>query len=136
MKNVTCCAAVAALVVSSGLVAAQGEKTPTTKEVMRKLHKGANSPLAKLKVAMKSDSPDWTSVQNTTKEFVTLGAAMAKNEPTKGEAASFKKLADAYYENSKAMDTAAKDEDKPKTQAALTKVSTSCMACHKAHKPG
>lgn len=106
----------------------------TIKEVMDKLHKGADSPLAKLKTAFKADSPDWKAVQDETKDFVILGAALAKNDPPKGEKADFKKLADAYYENAKKMDDAAKKEDKTAAEAAFKKVSTSCMACHKAHK--
>ena len=135
MKNVVCMATVLLVVATVACLAAGDEKTATIKEVMQKLHKGANSPLAKLKTAIKSDSPDWKAIQDTTKDFVILGAAMAKNDPPRGEKADFKKLADAYYENSKAMDDAAKKEDKSKAQAAFAKVSTSCMACHKAHKP-
>jgi len=111
------------------------DKTPTIKEVMQKLHKGADSPLAKLKTALKADAPDWKSIQDKSKDFVILGAAMAKNDPPKGEKKDFKKLADDYYEESKKMDDAAKKEDKTATEAAFKKVSTSCMACHKAHKP-
>ena len=116
-------------------VGADDKKTPTIKEVMSKLHKGAKSPLAKLKTALKAESPDWKSIQDSTKDFVILGAALAKNDPPKGEKHAYKKLADSYFEQSKAMDDAAKKEDKAAANAAFTKVSTSCMACHKAHKP-
>ncbi|WP_422929727.1 cytochrome c [Singulisphaera sp. PoT] len=134
MKRLMSVPGTIAILMASGMVVAEDEKTATIKEVMQKLHKGSNSPLAKLKTAFKSDAPDWKSVQDVTKDFVILGAAMAKNDPPKGEKAEFKKLADAYYDASKAMDDAAKKEDKEEASKAFTKVSTSCMACHKAHK--
>ena len=135
MKRLACVLSVVALVVASGLAGAQDENSPTIKVVMQKLHKGANSPLAKLKTALKSNSPDWKSIQDASKDFVILGAGLAKNDPPQGEKSNYKKLAEAYYENAKAMDDAAKAENKQACQAAFTKVSTSCMACHKAHRP-
>ncbi len=138
MKKLACVACVVGLVAISALatsfVGADEEKTATIKEVMRKLHKGANSPLAKLKKALAADSPDWKDIQKLTKDFATFGAALGKNDPPKGEKEDFKKLADAYYHNAKALNDAAKKEDKAAAQAAFKKVSTSCTTCHKAHK--
>ena len=102
---------------------------------MQKLHKGANAPLAKLKKALAADSPDWKEIQKTTKDFATLGADLPKNDPPKGDKEDFKKLAESYSKNAKALNEAAKEEDKAEAQAAFKKVSTSCMACHKAHRP-
>src|SRR5689334_23092560 len=83
---------------------AQDEKTPTIKEVMTRLHKGARSPLAQLKAQLKQARPPWKQVQDETKDFVILGASLAKNEPPKGDPASWKKLADAYFDNAKTLD--------------------------------
>ena len=135
MKRLACVASVLALLAASGLASSDDEKTPTIKEVMRKLHKGANSPLAKLKKALAADSPDWKSIQDTTKDFEKLGAALAKNDPPKGDKEDFKELAESYSKNAKALNDAAKEEDKAEAQAAFKKVSTSCTACHKAHRP-
>lgn len=135
MKRLACAAAVTAVMAAAGLAGADDEPTPTIKEVMQKLHKGADSPLARLKAAFKSDAPDWKSVQDTTKDFVILGASLAKNDPPRGDAAGYKSLAEAYYENAKDLDDAAKEEGLDEARAAFMKVSTSCMACHKAHKP-
>jgi hypothetical protein len=134
MKRFLCLVSTIALLSTSVLLRADDEKTPSIKTVMQKLHKGAKSPLAKLKTGLKQDSPDWKNLQNLTKDFVILGASLAKSDPPKGEAKAYKKLADAYFENSKALDDAAKGRDKPKAEAAFKKVSTSCAACHKAHK--
>ncbi len=139
MKRLICVACALGLLglaaVAGNPAAADDNEPPSIKEVMQKLHKGAKSPLSQLKAALKSDSPDWSSVQDTTKDFVILGASLAKNEAPKGEQADFEKLADAYFQNSKKMDDAAKQKDLEATRTTFGKVATSCMACHKAHKP-
>lgn len=132
MKRLVCVASTLAI-----LALAAGARTddpPTIKEVMDKLHKGANAPLAKLKTALKSQSPDWQAVKEYTKEFVTYGAALARNDPPRGEKADFEKRADGYYTSAKALDDAAKAEDKAKASAALSKIGASCKGCHTAHK--
>lgn len=132
MKRLVCMAST--LAVLALLAGAAAEDTPSIKEVMGKLHKGANAPLAKLNTALKSDSPDWKNVQDLSKDFVILGAALSKNGPPRGEKADYVKLADAYHGNAKDLDTAAKAEDKTKAKAALGKIGASCKACHTAHK--
>jgi cytochrome c556 len=122
------------LAVLAFLAGAAADDTPSIKQIMGKLHKGATAPLAKLKTALKSDSPDWKAVQDLSKDFVILGASLSKNDPPRGEKADFEKLANAYYENAKDLDTAAKAEDKAKAPAALNKIGASCKVCHTAHK--
>ena len=111
------------------------EKTPTIKEVMQKLHKGPNADLAKLKKDLAASSLDWKEIGEKTKEFETYGAALGKNDPPKGEKDDWKKLADAYFENAKKLNAAAKSEDADGVKTAVSKISNSCAACHKAHKP-
>ncbi|APW62532.1 cytochrome c [Paludisphaera borealis] len=136
MKRLACVVSVIAFSAVSVWAGGDDDKKPATiKEVMKKLHKGADAPLNKLKTAFKADSPDWKSIQDLSKGFVTLGADLPKNDAPKGDKADFKKLAEAYYENAKALDAGAKKKDKPAAEAAFKKVSTSCMACHKDHKP-
>src|SRR5437899_2533849 len=70
------------LLASASLLAvAQDDKAPTIKQVMGKLHKGAKAPIAQLKTQLSAPSPNWESIQKTTKDFVILGAALAKNDP-------------------------------------------------------
>jgi hypothetical protein len=137
MKGLVCGVSLLALlglvVLTAGPVGAADE-TPTIKEIMGKLHKGANAPLAQLKTQLKSDSPDWDKVQKSTKDFVILGASLAKNDPPKGEASAYKSLATAYFNNAKAIDDAAQAKDKAAADAAFKKLSASCKACHTAHK--
>ena len=60
-------------------------KDPTIKEIMGKLHKGANAPLGVLKRDLQSDDPPWPEIQRVSREFLIHGAALYKNTPPKGE---------------------------------------------------
>lgn len=123
------------VVASATLLAGQGEeKTPSIKEVMNKLHKGAKAPLATLKTQLNAASPNWDRIEKETKDFVILGASLAKNDPPKGEKASWKKLADSYFADAKALDDAAKAHDLAAAKAARDKIQASCKACHVPHK--
>jgi len=119
---------------AAGPAAAPDQKTPTIKQVMDKLHKGANPPIARLRKELQADEPDWAAIQKTTKDFVILGAALAKNEPPKGNKESWARLAKQYFDYAKAMDDAAEQKDKAATLAAHAKLRGSCAACHRAHK--
>jgi cytochrome c556 len=112
----------------------EAEEALTIKQVMVKLHKGASSPLAKLKNELKAETPAWAEIEKQSKDFVIIGASLAKNEPRKGDKEGWKKLADSYFEDAKALDEAAKAHDKAGTDAAFKKLSASCKACHSAHK--
>ena len=131
LKPMACVAGIlAVLIISAGA----DDATPSIKEVMGKLHKGTSSPLAKLKTALKADTPDWKAVQNLSKDFVTLGACLAENKPPRGDESAYEQLANSYYENAKSLAAAAKAEDKASAQVALNKIGASCKTCHAAHK--
>jgi cytochrome c556 len=122
------------LLLSAAFAAGDDQKTPSIKEVMAKLHKGAKSPLATVKGQLKSSSPDWDAIQKASKDFAVLGASLAKNDPPRGDGAAWKKLADRYFADAKALDDAAQDKDKSSADAAFRKLSASCKNCHQAHK--
>ena len=124
---------VSSLAYQASLAGAEGD-TPSIKDVMNKLHKGANSPLGKLKGELAAPSPDWEKIQKTTKDFVILGASLAKNDPPKGEKASWQTLTDAYFSDSKALDDAAHAKDQAAAVAAHKKLTASCKSCHSQHK--
>jgi hypothetical protein len=131
---VACAVVVAFASLFSGEASSQDGATPSIKDVMNKLHKGATSPLAKLKTQLSAPSPDWGTLEKETKDFVILGAALAKNDPPKGEKASWIKLSDAYFEDAKALDSAVKAHDVAAAKAAHGKLAASCKSCHGAHK--
>ncbi len=56
MKRTACVASVLAVLI---MAARADDSTPSIKEIMGKLHKGNNAPLAKLKTALKRNTPDW-----------------------------------------------------------------------------
>jgi len=132
MKRAACMvSALAVLVLAAG---ADSANTPTIKQLMTKLHKGANAPVNRIKGQLKSDSPDWKVVQETSKELMLLGASLPKGEPKKGDKANYERLANAYYDQTRALDDAARVQDKAKATAALGKLGASCKDCHVAHK--
>jgi len=109
-------------------------KDPTIKEVMARLHKGANCPLILVKKELQGAQVDWDDVQKTSKEFVVLGGALAKNNPPRGARDSWTKLTRQYLEAAQALDAAAKKKDKTAALAAQAKLAGSCASCHKAHR--
>ncbi|AGA28081.1 cytochrome c [Singulisphaera acidiphila] len=134
MKTFALTAGVVLIASVSLLAGADNEATPSIKQVMVKLNKGPNSPLAKLKTDLSASAPDWESIEKSAKDFVTFGAALTKNSPSKGDKASWTKLSDLYLADSKALDTAAKNHDLAAAKAAHQRLSASCKACHGAHK--
>jgi cytochrome c556 len=129
----TVLAVLLAAALSNGLAGAEPE-TPTIKDIMGKLHKGAKSPLVQLKTQLKTEDPNWEQIQKETKDFVILGASLAKNDPPKGDTSAYKSLAANYFEQSKVLDDAAQKKDLAATKKAFSKLSSSCKACHSAHK--
>jgi Cytochrome C' len=111
------------------------DEVPTIKEIMKKLHKGAQAPLKSVQTALKTSSPDWSKVGEDAKVIEKYGAYLPKNEPPRGEKESFEKLAKAYEKNAKALKEAAEKEDLDKAKDATKKLGSSCAACHKAHRP-
>jgi cytochrome c556 len=140
MRPLFCAGGVLAVFMAAALVAATAgasnqDETPTIKKVMQTLHKGKTAPLNTVKAALKGDSPDWTKVQKEAKVFATYGAALPKNDPPRGEKATFEKLAKAYATAAETLESSATKEDLKGSRDAFNKISTSCAACHKAHRP-
>jgi hypothetical protein len=125
-------------VLAVGLAALRPEwaaaKDPTVKEVMARLHKGANCPLIQVKRELQAAQPDWADVQRTSREFVVLGAALARNPPPKGSRDSWSKLTKQYLDTAQALDGAAQRKNKGAGLAAQGRLAASCAACHKAHR--
>ncbi len=124
-----------AALVSGPVGASSDNETPSIKKVMKTLHNGKNAPINKLKAALKGDSPDWAAVQKEAKLFATFGAALPKNDPPRGGKASYEKLAKAYASAAESLGESAEKEDLKGSRDAFKKISTSCMPCHKSHRP-
>jgi cytochrome c556 len=140
MKSFLSAMGVMVFVVIAGLVAgsvdaARQDEVPSIKKIMGTLHKGKKSAGAALKTELAADPLDWSKIKKSAKVFGTFGPSLAKNDPPKGEKASFEKLATAYGKNSEALAKAADSENLDETKAAFGKIGGSCAACHKAHRP-
>jgi hypothetical protein len=111
------------------------DETPTIKQIMAKLHKGSKAPLTAVKNALKSEAPNWSTIETEAKVIEKFGAFLPKADPPRGDKESYVKLAKDYEKNAKALKEAAAKEDLDKARDASKKLNGSCMACHKAHRP-
>lgn len=140
MKSMICAASALgllaiALAISQPVGASSDDTIPTIEKVMETLHKGKNSPLLTVKAALKKGTPDWSKVKEATKLFATYGPALPQNAPPRGDKKSYEKLAKAYAAGALALDKAAGNEDLKGARAAFKKITSTCNACHEAHKP-
>jgi cytochrome c556 len=122
-----------ALAVALAGTALAQEKVPTIKEIMARLNKpgGLYPAISK---ELKADDTDWDEVQQSTKTFVKMAAALGKNTPPKGDPESWAKLTKEYADNARALDAAAGKHDRSAASAARARLGgDTCKACHKAH---
>ena len=136
MRSLICTASVMCLLVVAGVMSrgASDETPATIEKIMDTLHKGKKSALTALKTALKSQSPDWATVQKESKTYSKLAADLPKNDPPKGDPASFKKLAKAFAANAKTLSDATENENLAAAKAAFGKLGGSCKSCHDAHR--
>jgi cytochrome c556 len=138
MKSLICGVSMLALVVMGGLASRQAgaaDESTTPEVVMKKLFAGKTSANGILKAQLKGETPDWAKVKKAAETFTKYGPALGKNDPPRGEKASWDKLTKALADASKELDAAAKKEDLKKTNEVVKKIGASCKGCHEAHKP-
>ena len=121
------------VVVSSNVVKADDkDDLPSIKDVMKTAHGEAG---IRAKVTKAVSEEEWADAQAGAKDWIKQAEALAKNKPSKGTAASWKKLSGSYEKNVKALAKAADKKDVDGAKAALKTLGTSCGGCHGAHKP-
>jgi hypothetical protein len=135
VKRVLCGGLALAVLAALTALSAADDKEPSVKDIMTKAHKGGDSLLEKLGPELKADEPKWDDIQKQTKELADLGASLQKAKPPRGEQESWDKLTKAYADNAKALDAAAQKKEQKAAQDDYMKLKTSCMTCHRAHKP-
>jgi cytochrome c556 len=121
-----------ALTVSVGGLIAADDKVPTVSEIMKVGHAGGKSLIAKTKAAVKAEK--WDEAKVPADALKVFGEALGKNKPEKGDAESWKKLADKYKASTAAAAAAVEKKDAKAVGEALGKIGTSCKECHDAHK--
>jgi len=123
-------AAMVAIVVGLGTLVAQ-DKNPTTKEIMKKVA-GKEGLCAKCNMAAKGGQ--WENAQKLGTQLKECGAALAKAPCPKGDAKSWEKLTKQYAEQTVAISKAADAKDAKSFEASIKTFTSSCKACHDAHK--
>jgi cytochrome c556 len=126
---------VAAAAVVAGHAVAADDKTPSVEDIMKKVNKRKAGLHDQVKEALKGGSPDWAAVQKETKEYSALADFLGKNDPPKGDKASWERMTKAYAANAKKLNEAAEKKDLSGAQASIDALSKSCMGCHRAHRP-
>jgi cytochrome c556 len=107
-----------------------------TKAIMTKIAKGPTSLNELLKGELKTDQPDWPTIQPQAAEYARLAGELGKADPPKGSKESWTKLTAAFSESATALDTAAKNKELAAARTAQEKLGMSCMQCHQEHRGG
>jgi cytochrome c556 len=134
MKNWFVMLAVAMIAVGAATVGAFEDKPADTEAIMRALFKGAGSKSANLKKQTEAASPDWSTIQKSTKEIAELGSTLGKGEPHKGDKESWKKLTGKFAKDTLALDESAQAKNLGSLQAGQKTLGASCKSCHNAHR--
>jgi hypothetical protein len=115
---------------------AQDKKTPTIKDVMKKLNAGPNSMTTTLGKELQDDPPAWDDIKKETQEYLKFAEALGKNTPPKGEKDHWDKLTKDYFANAQALADAADKKDKDAARTAHRKLSApaTCKSCHDEHR--
>lgn len=135
MKSWFVMLAVAMSFVSAATVGAFQDRTPNTEAIMKALFKkGAGSKSAILKSQSEASPTDWPAIQKTTKEIAELGLALGKNDPEKGDKASWKTLTGKFARDTAALDESARAKNLASLRAAQKSIGGTCKSCHNAHR--
>lgn len=131
-RRLVACLAIAAFAVSIGAMAQdKKEKTPTIKEIMKKVP-GKEGLVAKTNAAAKGEK--WDDAKKIGSELKVYGEALGKNKPKKGDAASWETHAKGFKEVMTEIADAAEKKDKDGVAAGAKKFGGMCADCHKVHK--
>jgi cytochrome c556 len=101
---------------------------------MVKAHKGDKAVLSNLRKELRRPQPDWSKIDPLARELESLGEALTKATPEKGDKASWDKLAGGYHDDAKALASAADKKDINGARTALGRLGKACKACHDAHR--
>jgi len=121
-----------------GMVGGPGGQRGPIHQVMTKLFRGPQSLKDSLGQELTSDSPAWETIQPQAKEFAELAASLKNYDPPKGSKESWTKKTASLSESAAALDRAAQAKDKDAARSAYETFSnsSSCKACHQAHRGG
>jgi cytochrome c556 len=113
---------------------AAGADVPSIEDIMQKVNKRKSGLHSQIADALKAGTVNWEDVQKKTKEMATLADFLGKNDPPKGDKASWAKLTKTYAVDANALNSAAENKNQSAANAAIKKLSGECMGCHRAHR--
>jgi cytochrome c556 len=128
--------ALTACILWTASAGAQNGKTPSVKEVMKKINYRDTALCPSLGKMLKADAPNWDEIQKDVKQIVANVEELPKNDPPRGDRTNWNKLTGDYLADAKALDAAVQRKDKSGALAAHAKIANPayCTACHKAHR--
>ncbi|QEL18119.1 cytochrome c [Limnoglobus roseus] len=133
VRRLVACLSITAFAMTFSTYAAddKDKKTPTTKEIMKKVP-GKNGLVAKTSTAAKDGN--WDEAQKDGKELKTYSEALSKNVAKKGDKESWEKHTKGFSEIVTEIADGADKKDNAAVQAGVKKFGATCKGCHDAHK--
>jgi hypothetical protein len=110
------------------------ESTSVVGQIMFQIGRGPRALTGSLDKALKSDKPDWDSIQTFAKELKKLTSDLTKLDPPRGSKESWQQLTVAFSDAAGALDEAAQAKDLEAARKADDLLNGSCMKCHNEHK--
>jgi hypothetical protein len=99
------------------------------KDLMRKTHKGDESPLMRVDRGLKAETPEWAAVRKNTDALVSLQKLLGQQEIIGYRSTK------EYVASVQALDKAVDKKDRGAAMAAFLKVKGTCMSCHRNGMP-
>ncbi len=112
-----------------------GGGSPAIKAAMEKIGKGPQSLGSTIGAQLKGESPDWSVLQTSSKEFVAQASGLAGQKPPRGTPESWEKQVAEFVAAAKDLEKASEAKDKDAATTANTKIGQSCNSCHQEHRP-
>ena len=104
------------------------------RKIMSKRSNGVDYLTPLLGKELEADPPDWGTVQPQAKEYARLTSTLAEYDPPRGSKESWTKLATAFAGMAEALDKAATAKDRDAALDAHSRLTESCMECHREHR--
>ena len=111
----------------------EGKSSPI-KVIMAKLDRGPSALTKAIGNGLKSESPDWGTLQKQSSEYAGLARELGPLEPPKGSKESWAQLTASFAETAGSLDRAAQAKDRAAALKAHESLTGSCMACHREHR--
>jgi cytochrome c556 len=118
---------------SGGATAAAGG-TPSISDIMQQVNRRKSGLHSEVGEALQAEPVDWATIEPKTKNYAALADFLGKNDPPKGDKASWESLTKAYAADAQTLHAAAEKKDKDAALAAHQKLNDSCMGCHRSHR--